>query len=150
MKNVIKSLAKSVLIPLKLTTTGSAADTGIHKKILGSERCSSDLAQQTALINSNEEMEDIAKIVRSLEEPCLLIIGVSKTVKNEAKEQKCGFLSILLNTLGNSLLGNQLTGKGMKAKIRQPWVIRASKGTIRFLMPAHPLTNLEIQKTFSE
>ena len=145
MKNVIKSLAKSVLIPLKLTTTGSAADTGIHKKILGSERCSSDLAQQTALINSNEEME-----VRSLEEPCLLIIGVSKTVKNEAKEQKCGFLSILLNTLGNSLLGNLLTGKGMKAKIRQPWVIRASKGTIRFLVPPHPLTNLEIQKTFSE
>ena len=54
-KNVIKPLAKSVLIPLGLTAAASAADVGIHKKILGSGN--------TALIISNEEMNDIIKIV---------------------------------------------------------------------------------------
>ena len=66
----------------------------------------------TTLIISNEEMNDILKIVKSLEESGLLIKGVSKTIQNEAKEQKGGFLSILLATLGASLLGNLLTGKG--------------------------------------
>ena len=52
------------------------------------------------------------KIVKSLEESGLLIKGVSETIKNEAKEQKAGFLRMLLGTLGASLLGNLLTGKG--------------------------------------
>ena len=56
-------------------------------------------------------MEDIAKIVKSLEESGLLLDGVTKTVQNEVKEQKGGFLSILLGTLGASLLGNLLTRK---------------------------------------
>ena len=56
-------------------------------------------------------MEDIVKIVKSLEESGLLLDGVTKTVQNEVKEQKGGFLSILLGTLGASLLGNLLTGK---------------------------------------
>ena len=51
-------------------------------------------------------MEDILKIVRSLEDSGLLLEGVSKTIKNEAKEQKGGFLSMLLDTLGGSLLTN--------------------------------------------
>ena len=112
--NAFKSLAKSVLIPLGLTTTTSATDVGIHKKMFGSAF--------TTLINSNEEMNDIIKIVKSLEESGLLIKGVSKTIKNEGKEQKGGFLGMLLGTLGASLLRNLLTGKG---------TIRAGKGTIR-------------------
>ena len=112
--NAFKSLAKSVLIPLGLTTTTSATDAGIHKKMFGSAF--------TTLINSNEEMNDIIKIVKSLEESGLLIKGVSKTIKNEEKEQKGGFLGMLLGTLGASLLRNLLTGKS---------TIRAGKGTIR-------------------
>ena len=65
----------------------------------------------TKLLISNEEINDIMKIVKSLEESGLLIKGVSKTIKNEAKEQKGGFLRMLLGTLGASLLGNLLTGK---------------------------------------
>ena len=67
-------------------------------------------------------MNDIMKIVKSLEESGLLIKTVSETIKNEAKEQKRGFLRMLLGTLGASLLGNLVTGKG---------AIRAGEGTIR-------------------
>ena len=81
MQNAIKPLAKSVLIPLGLTAAASAADAGIHKKILGSRNT-------TTLIISNDEMEDIIKIVKSLEDSGLLLKGVSETVQNEAKEQK--------------------------------------------------------------
>ena len=80
MKNVTKPLAKSVLIPLGLTAAASAADAGIHKKILGSGN--------TTLIISNNEIEDIIKIVKSLEDSGLLLKGVTKTVQNEVKEQK--------------------------------------------------------------
>ena len=64
------------------------------------------------LIISNEEMNDVMKIVKSFEESGLLIKGVSETIKNDAKEQKGGFLGISLSTLGASLLGNLLAGKG--------------------------------------
>ena len=67
---------------------------------------------RTTLIISNEEMNDIMKIVKSLEESGLLIIGVSETIKNEAKKQKGGIFIMLLRTLGASLLGNLLAGKG--------------------------------------
>ena len=103
-KNVIKPLAKSVLIPLGLTAAASAADAGIHKKILGSGN--------TTLIISNEEMNDVIKTVQALEDSNILLKGVTETVKNETKEQKEGFLIILLGTLGASLLGNLLNGKG--------------------------------------
>ena len=63
-------------------------------------------------MNSNEEMNDILKIVKSLEESDLLIKSVNKTIKNKAEDQKGGFLVILLGTLGPSLLGNLLTDKG--------------------------------------
>ena len=64
-------------------------------------------------INSNEEMNDFMKMIFiSLEESGLLIKGVRETIKNEAKEQKGGFPRMLLGTLGASLLGNLLTGKG--------------------------------------
>ena len=64
----------------------------------------------TTLITSNYETEDIIKIVNSLEDSGLLLKGVTEPVKNKVKEQKGGFLSILLGTLGASLLGNLLTG----------------------------------------
>ena len=59
----------------------------------------------TTLIISNEEMNDIMKIIKSLEESALLIKGVSETIKNKTKEQKRGFLGMLLDALGASLLG---------------------------------------------
>ena len=67
-------------------------------------------------------MKDILEIVRFLEDSGLSLKGVSETIKYEAKEQKGGFLSILLGTLGASLLGNMLAGKG---------VTRAGEGTAR-------------------
>ena len=111
--NVLKPLAKSILIPSGVTASVSATDAAIHKKMFGSNTIT--------LIISNEEMNDIMKMLKSLEESGLLIKGVSEAIKNEAKEQKGGFLSMLLRTLGASLLGNLLTGKG---------TIRAGEGTI--------------------
>ena len=67
----------------------------------------------TTLIISNNEMEDISKIVKSHEDSCLLLKGVTETVQNEAEEQKGGFLSVVLGTLSASLLGSLLTGKGI-------------------------------------
>ena len=122
-KNVIKALAKSVLIPLGLTAAASAADARIHKKISGS-------GHNTTLIISNDEIKDIIKIVKSLQDSGLLLKGVTETVQNEVKEQKGGFLSMLLGTLGASLLGNILTGRGTIAK-RQGWGInRAGEGVV--------------------
>ena len=60
---------------------------------------------------SNEEMNDIIKIVQAVEDSNILLKGVTKTIKNETKEQKGGFLSMLLDTLGASLLGNMLAEK---------------------------------------
>ena len=82
-KSVIKPLAKSVLIPLGLTAAASAADTGIHKKILGSGN--------TTLIISNKDIEDLIKIIKSLEDSGLLIEGITESVQSEVKEQKEGF-----------------------------------------------------------
>ena len=87
MKNVLKPLAKSVLIPLGLAAAVSATDAAIHKKMFGSG--------VTTFIISIEEKNDIMKIVKSLEEPGLLIKNVSETIENEAKEQKGGFLGML-------------------------------------------------------
>ena len=113
-KNVIKPLAKSVLIPLGLTVAASAADAGIHKKILGSgNRPSSSASHIIALIISNNEMEDIIKTVKCLEDSGLLLKGATETVQNEVKDQKRGFLCMLLGTLDASLLGNLLTGPGI-------------------------------------
>ena len=118
MKSVIKPLAKSVLIPLGLTA--AASDAGIHKKILGSGH------NNTTLIISNDEMDDILKIVKSLEDSGVLLKGVSETIQHEAKEQRGGFLSMLLGTLGASLLVDVLS-KGLSGR----GVIRAGEGTIR-------------------
>ena len=113
-KNIIKPLAKSILIPLGLIAAASAADARIRKKSLGSGHrhlSSTSRNNTTTIIISNDEMKDIIKIVKSLEDSGLLLKGVSETVQNEAKEQKETFLSMLLGTLGASLLGNILTGR---------------------------------------
>ena len=70
-------------------------------------------SKTTTLIISNDEMEDIIKVVTFLEDSSLLLKRVSKTIQNEDKEQKGRFLSMLLGTLGTSLLGNILACKGM-------------------------------------
>ena len=112
--NVLKPLAKIVLVPLGLTAAASATDAAFHKKMFESG--------MTTLIISNEKMNNIVKIDKSLEEPGLLIKGVSEIIKNEAKKRKGRFLSILLGILGASLLENLLTGKV---------TIKVSKRTIR-------------------
>ena len=108
MKSVVKPLAKRVLIPQ-------------HKKILGSGH-----NNNTTLIISNDEMDDILKIIESLEDSGVLLKGVSETIQPEAKEQRGVFLSMLLGTLGASLLGDILS-KGLSGK----GVIKAGEGTIR-------------------
>ena len=117
MKNLMKPLAKSVLIPIGLSAASPAADSEIHKKILRSGT--------TTLIISNDETEDIIDIVKSLEDSGLLLKGVSETIQNETKEQKVGFLSMfsmLLCELGANLLGDVLASKGMN---------RAGEGYLR-------------------
>ena len=119
-KSVIKPLIESVLVPLELTVAASAANAGTHKKILGSGH------NNTTLIISNDEMDDILKIVKSLEDSAVLLKVVTETIQNEAKEQRGGFLSLLLGTLGASLLGDLLT-KNLSGK----GTIRAGEGAIR-------------------
>ena len=114
MKSVLTLLAKSVLLPLRLSAGMSPADAAIQKKIHGSGT--------TTLIILNEEMEDIMKIVKSLKESGLLVHRISEIIKNKEKEQKGGLLSICLGTLAPSLLGSALTGRG---------VIRAGEDTTR-------------------
>ena len=122
MKSVIKPLAKSILISLELTAAASGADAGIHKKVLGS-------GNNTTLIISNKDIEDLIKIVKSLEDSGLLLKGVTGSIENEVKKQKGGFLSMLLGKLGASLLGNLLTGKGVNKKGKES--IRAGDGIVR-------------------
>ena len=93
----------------------SAIDGGMQKEISGSGA--------TKLIIENEDMNDIMKIIEALENSGVLLKGVSKTIENETKEQKGGFLSMLLGTLGALLLGKLLSGgKG---------IVRAGEGIVR-------------------
>ena len=110
---VAMQLAKNVLAPLGLTGAMSAIDGSIQKKIHGSG---------VKLIIEQEDMNHIMKIIETLENSGILLKGVSKTIENETKEQRGGFLSMLFGTLGASLLGNLLSGKGM---------IRAGEGIVR-------------------
>ena len=107
------SLAKNVLALQGITAAASAIDIGVQKKIHGSGT--------TTLIISNKEIDNILKIVQALEDSNILLKGVTQTIKNETKEQKGGFLRMLLGTLGVSLLGNILAGKG---------IIRAGSGRV--------------------
>ena len=112
---VAMPLAKNVLAPLGLTAAMSAIDGSIQKKFHGSGT--------TKLIIENEDMNDIMKIIEALENSGILLKGVSKTIENETKEQKGGFLSMLLGTLRAGLLGNLLTGR--------KGIVRARDGIVR-------------------
>ena len=112
-------LAKNVLAPLGLTAAMSAIDGSIQKKIHGS---GATKGAGVKLIIEKEHMNDIIKIIKTLENSDILLKGVSKAIKNETKEQKGGFLSMLLGTLGVSLLGNLLSG----GKV----IMRAGEGSV--------------------
>ena len=102
---VAMPLAKNVLAPLGLTVAMSAIDGGIQKQMRG---------EGIKLMIQDEDMNDIMKIIKALEKSGILLSGVGKTIEHEVKKQKGGFLSMLLGTLGASLLGNLLTsGKGI-------------------------------------
>ena len=98
-------LGKNTLVPLGMTASASAIDAGIQRKIHGSGI--------TTLIISNEETNDIMKIVQALQDSNTLLKGITKTIENETKEREGGFLGILLGTLRASLLGNMLAGNGI-------------------------------------
>ena len=103
-----------------------------YKKELGSGNPSSSHNNNTVLITSNDEMGNIIKIVKSLEDSGLLLNGVTETVQNEVKEQKGGFIpSMLLGTLSAALLGNFLTGKGIYRAGKGKGINRATEGIIR-------------------
>ena len=134
LKNVIKPLAKSVLIPLGLAAAASAAYAGIQKKIYGSGK--------TTLVISNGEMNDMMKIVQALKNLNILLKGISETIKNETIEQNGGFLSMLLGTLGKR------KGKGtVRAGER---IVRVGYGSSikKALIPPYPLTNFEIKENY--
>ena len=113
-------LAKNALAPLGLTAAMSAIDGSMQKKIHGAG---------VKLIIEQEDMNDIMKIIEALENSGSLLKGVSKTIKNEAKEQRGGFLSMLLGTLGANLLGNLLTG-GKGIMRAGDGIVRAGSGSV--------------------
>ena len=141
---VAMPLAKNVLAPLGLTAAMSAIDGSIQKKIHGSG---------VKLIIEQEDMNDIMKIIEALENSGTLLKGVKKTIENETKEQRGGLLSMLLGTLGASLLGNLLTGgKGMMTA--GEGIVKAGEGsgskkTLNLLLPFYPLTNIEISEYYA-
>ena len=111
---VAMPLAKNVLAPLGLTAAMSDTDGSIQKKIHGSG---------VKLIIEQEDMNDIIKIIEALENSGILLKGVTKTIENETKEQRGGFLGMLLGTLGAILFGSLLTGgKG---------IVRTGDGIVR-------------------
>ena len=104
---------------LGLTAASLAMDAGIQQKIYSG-------SGTTTLVISNEEMNDRMKIVQALEDSGTLLKRVTKTIKNETKEQKGHFSSMLLGTLQARLLGDLLT-KNLSGK----GTVRAGEGTIR-------------------
>ena len=128
-KNVIKPLAKSALIPIGSHEAALAADAWIHKKVWGWGRHSSCASHNTTtLIISIDEIEDIIKLVKSLEHSGFLLKRVTETVQTEVKEQQGRFRSMLLGTLGASLLRNVLPGKGAIATSQGRGTNRKRKG----------------------
>ena len=117
---VAMPLAKNVLAPLSLIAAMSAIDSSsIQKKMCG---------DGIKLMIEDEDMNDIMKIIGALEKSGILLNGKGKTIENEVKEQKGGFLSMLLGTLGASLLGNLLTG-GKGIMRAGEGIMRAGQGT---------------------
>ena len=153
MKNVLKTLA--VLILLNAAIQGEILGSGMHLL---------NVTKQTTLLISNEEMDDIIKVIKSLQVSGLFKKGLSETIQNEPQQQKGGFLAMLLGTLEASLLGILLGGRQVKrlksSNILERGFMKASESTIRAdeitfravqdfnLMPSHALTNFEIEKYY--
>ena len=116
---VAMPLAKNVLAPLVLTAAMSAIDGEIQKKMRGNGVTK---GAGIKLVIEQEDMNNIIKIIEALENSGILLKGVKKTIENETKKQRGGFLSMLLGTLGARLLGNLLSGKG---------IMRAGEGIVR-------------------
>ena len=106
-------------MPLRLTAVASATDAAFQKKIY--------VSGMTKLIISNEEMKDVVKVVKYLEESSLLTKDVSETIENEANNQS-GLVGMLLGTLAVSVIGNVLI---VKAEVPGQGITKAVKGTIR-------------------
>ena len=121
--NLIKPLTKSVVIPLRLTGAASATDTAIHKKMFG--------LGINSFIVSNEETNDFIKIVKSFKGFGILTKGVIETIKNEAKEEKARFLSILLHTVEASFTENLLINKRLMRAVEGAISMSEGQGTIR-------------------
>ena len=121
MKNILTPLGKSVLISLGFSAAALAKTAAIQRKFFGSG--------MTSVIIPNKEINDIIKIVKSLEESSLLIKGFSRTIANEANKQKGGFIGMLAGTLAASLLGKMLAGKQVIQAGGRP--IRAGERKIR-------------------
>ena len=128
----------------------SAIDGSIQKNIYGSG---------VKLIIEQKDMDDIMKIIEALENSGIFLKGVTKTIVNETKEQRGGFLGMPLGTLGASLLGNLLTG-GKGIMRAGDGIVRAGDGIVRAgegskkkhlnsLLPFHPLTNIEISEFYA-
>ena len=129
------------------------------KKKLGSGH--NHPSHNATLIKSNDEINEFIKIIKPLEESGLLLKGVTETVQNEIKEQKGGFFSMLLGTLGESLLENILTGKGIyragkgKGVLMPNWseevfVVSKIKHTVPWRYIINDLNGKEIIGAFSE
>ena len=116
LKSVVKALGS-----LGLSAASSLIDNSIAKKIHGSGT--------TSLVIRNEELNDIMKIFQALEDQGILLNGVSKTTKNDIKNQSDGALGMILGTLGASLLGNLLSGKGLYRSGHE--ITRAGQGFYR-------------------
>ena len=136
---------------MRFNSCYDAIDGSIQKKIHGSG---------VKLIIEQEDMNDIMKIIEALENSGILLKRVSKTIENETKEQRGGFLSMLLGTLGASLLGNLLTG-GKGIMRAGDGIVRAGSGSVarrakatevkkklNLLLPFHSLTNIEINEYY--
>ena len=159
---VAMPLAKNVLAPLGLTAAMCAIDGSKQKKMHGSG----------VKLVVEQDMNDIMKIIEALENSGILLKGVTKTIENETKKQRGRFLSILLGTLGASLLGNLLTGgKGMMRAgegivtagegivtagegivTAGEGIVRVGEGakkTLNSLLPFHPLTNINISEYYT-
>ena len=118
----------------------SATDPAIQKKMYSS-------GITTLIISNDDDLDDLIKIVTALEEHDILLQGTSKTIKNNTKKQEGGFSIMLLGTLGASLLGNLLTGKGLYRPVEGMY--RTGQG-LKKKIPFHPLTNFEIMDYFKD
>ena len=131
---VAVTLAKNILAPLAITGAASAIDAGIQKKMHG--------FGTTTLIISNEEMNDIIKILQDLEDSNILLKEGTKTIENETKEQKGGFLSMSLGTFRSIFIRKLIIKKRncKKGTVKRNCNLVTVLQLKKALIPTHPST----------